>query len=116
LYFRGERREWIAILNAIPRNRYLTNVLRGQRVQSGAGSLQYDGRRNAWWRVEMACRRSVEQGFKETLARRLTLNVSSFTTEDDMPVVGRKFHIACYGRFRLAADGSGVIVPVDMPG
>jgi hypothetical protein len=63
------------------------------------------------WRVVEV----IEQGFKETLAKRLMLNVSSFTTEDDMPVVGRKFHIACYGRFRLQADGSGVIDPVDMP-
>jgi hypothetical protein len=51
------------------------------------------------------------QGFKETLAKKLTLHVPSFTTEDDMPIVGRKFHIACYGRFRLEADGSGVIDP-----
>jgi hypothetical protein len=59
------------------------------------------------WRVV----EEVPHGYRETLAKRLTLNVPSFTTEDDMPVVGRKFHIACYGRFRLEADGSGVIDP-----
>jgi hypothetical protein len=54
----------------------------------------------------------TEQGFKETLAKKLTLNVPSFTTEDDMPIFGRKFHIACYGLFRLELDGSGVIDPI----
>jgi hypothetical protein len=49
-------------------------------------------------------------GYKETLAKRLTLNFPSFTGEDDTPVVGRKYHIACYGRF-LDDDGSGVIDP-----
>ena len=63
----------------------------------------------AWkWRVV----EQAAQGYKETLAKRLTLNVPSFTTEDDMPVVGRNFHIACYGRFHLEADGSGVIDPI----
>jgi hypothetical protein len=60
------------------------------------------------WRVV----EEASQGYKETLAKRLTLNVPSFTTEDDMPVVGRKYHIACYGRFRLEGDGSGVIDPL----
>lgn len=60
------------------------------------------------WRVV----EQTEQGLKETLAKRLTLNVPSFTTEDDMPIVGRKFHIACYGLFRLEPDGSGVIDPI----
>lgn len=59
------------------------------------------------WRVV----EELPDGYKETLAKRLTLNVPSFTSEDEMPVVGRKFHIACYGRFRLEADGSGVIDP-----
>jgi hypothetical protein len=59
----------------------------------------------------VSLKRSPE-GYKEILAKRLTLNVPSFTTEDDMPVVGRKFHIAGYGRFRLEPDGTGVIDPL----
>ena len=51
---------------------------------------------------------------RDTVTNRLAsdlIRIPSFTTEDDMPVVGRKYHIACYGRFRLEGDGSGVIDP-----
>ena len=48
--------------------------------------------------------------YEEVLARKLVINVPSFSTEDDMPAVGRKYHIACYGRFRLE-DGVGIVDP-----
>jgi len=47
-------------------------------------------------------------GFKEVLVERLIVNVPSFSKEDEMPVVGRKYHMACYGRLRLE-DGLGII-------
>jgi hypothetical protein len=47
-------------------------------------------------------------GFEEVLAKQLSVNVPSFSREDQMPVVGRKYHMACYGMFRLE-DGTGII-------
>jgi hypothetical protein len=38
------------------------------------------------------------------------VNVPSFSREDEMPVIGRKYHMACYGVFRLE-DGIGIIDP-----
>lgn len=58
-----------------------------------------------YWRVIL----EEESGFKEILVKRLEVCPPSFSKEDVMPVVGRKFHMACYGRFRLEADGLGVI-------
>lgn len=46
--------------------------------------------------------------FEEVLAKGLLVNVPSFSREDEMPVVGRKYHMACYGLFRLE-DGVGII-------
>lgn len=46
--------------------------------------------------------------FEEVLAKRLFVNVPSFSREDEMPVVSRKYHVACYGLFRLE-DGVGII-------
>jgi hypothetical protein len=51
-------------------------------------------------------------GFHEVLAKKLVINVPSFSTEDDMPVVGRKFHIACYGIFRIE-DGVCIVDSAD---
>lgn len=48
-------------------------------------------------------------GFREVLAKRLEVFVPSFSKEDIMPVVGRKFHMACNGQFRLEEDGTGII-------
>ncbi len=49
-------------------------------------------------------------GFEEVLVKRLIVNVPSFSLEDEMPVVGRKYHMACRGRFRLE-DGAGIVDP-----
>jgi hypothetical protein len=49
-------------------------------------------------------------GFKEVLAKRLVVNVPSFSKEDEMLVVGRKYHMACRGVFHLE-DGTGKIDP-----
>ena len=46
--------------------------------------------------------------FEEVLVKQLLVNVSSFSRDDDMPVVGRKYHMACRGVFRLE-DGIGII-------
>lgn len=47
-------------------------------------------------------------GFEEVLVTKLYVNVPSFSRDDDMPVVGRKYHMACYGVFRHK-DGVGTI-------
>jgi hypothetical protein len=49
-------------------------------------------------------------GFEEVLVKQLLVNVVSFSREDDMPVVGRKYHMACHGKFRLQ-DGIGIVDP-----
>ncbi|MGD0420721.1 MAG: hypothetical protein ABSA68_14265 [Xanthobacteraceae bacterium] len=56
------------------------------------------------WRV------ILERGdqFEEVLVKQLLVNVPSFSRDDVMPVVGRKYHMACYGVFRLE-DGVGII-------
>jgi hypothetical protein len=46
--------------------------------------------------------------FEEVLAKQLSVNAPSFSRQDEMPVVGRKYHTACYGVFRLH-DGTGII-------
>ena len=46
--------------------------------------------------------------FAEVLAKQLLVNVPSFSRDDVMPVVGRKYHMACHGVFRLE-DGVGII-------
>jgi hypothetical protein len=42
--------------------------------------------------------------YEEVLVKQLQINVPSFSKEDEMPVVGRKYHVACYGRFALRTD------------
>ena len=46
--------------------------------------------------------------FEEVLVKQLIVNVPSFSRDDDMPVVGRKYHMACRGIFRIE-DGIGFI-------
>ena len=58
------------------------------------------------WRVIL----EKDDKFEEVLVKRLIVNVVSFSKEDDMPVVGRKYHMACYGRFRVEG-GVGIIDP-----
>ncbi len=48
--------------------------------------------------------------YEEVLVKRLQVNVPSFSQEDEMPVVGRKYHIACHGAFRVE-DGTGIVDP-----
>jgi hypothetical protein len=48
--------------------------------------------------------------YEEVLVKQLEINVPSFSREDEMPVVGRKYHIACYGAFRVEA-GKGIVDP-----
>ena len=47
-------------------------------------------------------------GFEEVLVKQLFVNVPSFSRDDDMPVVGRKYHMACRGVFHVE-DGIGII-------
>jgi hypothetical protein len=49
---------------------------------------------------ELKWRVILEKGdgqFEEVLVKELFINVPSFSREDEMPVVGRKYHMACYG-------------------
>ena len=48
--------------------------------------------------------------FEDVLVKHLQINVPSFSREDDMPVVGRKYHMACNGVFRIE-DGIGIVDP-----
>ena len=45
----------------------------------------------------------LERGkkFDEVLTKQLVVNVPSFSREDEMPVVGRKYHMDCHGVFRV---------------
>jgi hypothetical protein len=58
------------------------------------------------WRVIL----ESDNGFEEVLVKRLVVNVVSFSREDDMPIVGRKYHMACHGKFRVE-NGVGIIDP-----
>ena len=46
--------------------------------------------------------------FEEVVVKQLLVNVPSFSQEDVMPVVGRKYHMACRGVFRIE-DGVGIV-------
>ena len=59
------------------------------------------------WRVIL----EHDHGFEEVLVKSLIVNVASFSREDEMPVVGRKYHMACHGRFRVE-KGTGIVEPV----
>jgi hypothetical protein len=56
------------------------------------------------WRIVL----EGADGFEEILVKNLIVNVPSFSREDGMPVVGRKYHMACYGRLRVE-NGIGII-------
>jgi hypothetical protein len=60
------------------------------------------------WRVIL----DTDDGLEEVLVKSLVVNVPSFSREDDMPVVGRKYHMACHVRFRME-NGVGVIDPAN---
>ena len=49
--------------------------------------------------------------YEEVLVKHLQINVPSFSQEDEMPVVGRKYHIACYGAFRVVRTDMGIVDP-----
>jgi hypothetical protein len=40
--------------------------------------------------------------------KRLFVNIPSFSCEDEMPIVCRKYHMACYGVLRLE-DAIGIV-------
>ena len=46
--------------------------------------------------------------FEELLVKQLVVNVPSFSKEDEMPVVGRKYHMACHGTLTIK-DGIGTV-------
>ena len=48
--------------------------------------------------------------YEEVLVKQLVVNVPSFSRTDEMPVVGRKYHMACLGVFRIE-NGIGIIDP-----
>jgi hypothetical protein len=48
--------------------------------------------------------------YEEVLVKQLQINVPSFSKEDEMPVVGRKYHIAWHGAFRVE-NGTGIVDP-----
>ena len=50
--------------------------------------------------------------FREVPVKHLVVNVPSFSQQDEMPGAGRKYHLACYGRFRIE-DGVGIIDPAN---
>jgi hypothetical protein len=52
----------------------------------------------------------LERGgqYEEVLVKQLQINVRSFSKEDEMPVVGRKYHMACHGAFRVE-NGTGIV-------
>ena len=56
------------------------------------------------WRVIL----EVNGDYDEVLVKELVINVPSFSREDEMPVVGRKYHMACYGEFAVR-DGVGYV-------
>ena len=58
------------------------------------------------WKWRVIFERSND--YEEVLAKQLVVNVPSFSREDEMPVVGRKYHMACHGVFRMR-DGIGYI-------
>jgi hypothetical protein len=58
------------------------------------------------WRVIL----EKDNQFEEVLVKQLQVNVPSFSREDEMPVVGRKYHMACYGAFRVE-NGIGIVDP-----
>jgi hypothetical protein len=58
------------------------------------------------WRVILERDGQLE----EVLVKQLFVNAKSFSREDEMPIVGRKYHMACFGEFRID-DGNGIIDP-----
>jgi hypothetical protein len=63
---------------------------------------------NGEWKWRVVFERG--DGYEEVLVKQLVVNVPSFTREDEMPVVGRKYHMACHGVFRIE-NGVGIIDP-----
>jgi hypothetical protein len=58
------------------------------------------------WKWRVIFERGSE--YEEVLVKQLVVNVPSFSQTDVMPVVGRKHHMACRGKFRIE-DGIGII-------
>jgi hypothetical protein len=62
------------------------------------------------WKWRVILETQPEQ-YQEVLVKELVVNVPSFSKTDEMPVVGRKYHLACYGELSVDADGIGTINP-----
>jgi hypothetical protein len=54
------------------------------------------------WKWRIIFERGAD--YEEVLVKQLRVNVPSFSRDDIMPVVGPKYHMACYGVFRLEDD------------
>jgi hypothetical protein len=60
------------------------------------------------WKWRVIFERGSE--YEEVLVKQLVVNVPSFSRTDEMPVVGRKYHMACHGVFRIE-NGIGIVDP-----
>ncbi len=60
------------------------------------------------WKWRVILERGAD--YEELLVKELVVNVSSFSKSDTMPVVGRKYHMACHGTLRVE-NGIGIIDP-----
>lgn len=62
-----------------------------------------------YWRVILE---RDDGEYEEVLVKQLIVNVPSFSKEDEMPIVGRKYHMACRGGFRIE-NGVAIVDPVE---
>jgi hypothetical protein len=100
----------------IPICRKRARIDRSINVMSGGPSLseliryRYNTKADETPGGEWKWRVIFERGeqYEEVLVKQLLVNVPSFSRDDIMPIVGPKYHIACYGVFRLE-NGVGVI-------
>src|SRR5580704_2299130 len=60
------------------------------------------------WKWRVIFERGSE--YEEVLVKQLVVNVPSFSRTDEMPVVGRKYHMACHGVFRIE-NGIDIVDP-----
>lgn len=65
------------------------------------------------WKWRVILQRGSQ--YEEVLVKRLQINVPPFSQDDEMLMVGRKFHIVCYGAFRVE-DGMGILIQKSNPG
>jgi hypothetical protein len=88
-----------------PRQVFLTGDNLSELIRYRFNTMADQSPSGEWkWRVIL----EKNGQFEELLAKRLLVNVPSFSQEDEMPVVGRKYHMACYGTFKIK-DGIGTV-------